>query len=227
MSSQSLASLVEALKEIDYLQQANPSPYGAVPAQPNVTRTIGRSSVVLLSSHFERYFYRVNEEAVDVVNVTAITGQRLSELLRLVHSRSVVDDLAKIAWEKRADKLMEFTLTEAWLWDSQSTGALEHNRILAWMKTPKPGEIKRFYKYWGIEDIFGAITKTPHAKTHFWLKLTELVDKRNNIAHGDLTTEATQADVKVYTDVVKNFCTRADRALARQIARSLAISRPW
>ncbi len=74
MGSQSLAALSIAIHEISLLQQVNPSPFGAQPSRPDITRAIGRASVVLLSSHFERYFYAINEEAVGVVNSCGVTG---------------------------------------------------------------------------------------------------------------------------------------------------------
>ena len=36
-------------------------------------------------------------------------------------------------------------------------------------------------------------------------KIQELVDKRNNIAHGDLTAEATYQDIASYRKVVWTF----------------------
>jgi hypothetical protein len=46
-----------------------------------IARAVGRAQVVLLSSHFERYFYAVNEEAVDFVNAKHISATVLSSRL--------------------------------------------------------------------------------------------------------------------------------------------------
>jgi hypothetical protein len=65
MPSAAVVSLRAAVQEVAILQAANPSPTGSAPQKPDLTRVIGRACVVLLSSHFERYIYAVNEEAVD------------------------------------------------------------------------------------------------------------------------------------------------------------------
>ena len=48
---------------------------------------------------------------------------------------------------------------------------------------------------WGIEDIFKAITRTPVHRRRLRMRIEELVEKRNNIAPGDLTVEAQYLDV--------------------------------
>ena len=223
MASDALAALLLALEEVDLLQQLNPTPTGAAPRQPDVTRAVGRACVVLLASHFERYIRNVNEEAVSKVNLIGIAGSQLPQPLRLLHSKSMIEDLAATTWdnESRATKLALLAQTETWLWLPSETGWLDHGRLLAWMKTPKPEQIRRYYGYWGIADIFGEITYRPHTREHLWLKIDELVGKRNNIAHGDTSTEATQADVRTYSKVVETFCVRADRRLGRRLGRLL------
>jgi hypothetical protein len=72
MSSRALQSLLIALEEVGDLQRANPTPTGAAPSQPETTRAIGRASVVLLSSHLERYIRNLNEEAVEFVNSAGV-----------------------------------------------------------------------------------------------------------------------------------------------------------
>ncbi len=229
MASHALDALLAALSEVDLLQQANPTPLGAAPNRPALTRAVGRASVVLLSSHFERYIRNVNEEAVGCVNSCGVVGNQLPEPLRLLHSRTVIEELASTSWDvpARATKLTQFAQTDMWLWGPNGTGTLEHGRLLGWMRTPKPEEVRRYYRYWGIDDIFTMITYKPTTRSHMWLKLTEMVEKRNNIAHGDLATEATQADVRSYAKVVKQFCVRSDRHLSRRLSKLLSTPAPW
>src|SRR6478672_10162590 len=105
MASSSLAGLLKGLDEVRELQRANPTPTGSVPAQPQVTRAIGRASVVILSSHFERYLYAVNEEACEVLNAHGVQGAQFPESFRLLHTRKSIDDLSETQWTGRAAQL--------------------------------------------------------------------------------------------------------------------------
>ena len=95
------------------------------------------------------------------------------------------------------------------------------------MKAPKPQSLIRYYKYWGIDDIFTAITRSTASRTQLWLAVQGLVDLRNNIAHGDFAAQTTPADVKRYLNFAKTFCERADGKMSVAISRSLQIARPW
>src|SRR3712207_2463702 len=102
MPSSALGALVVAVQEVDELLRAASGGNLAALARLRRARVVGRASVVLLSSHFERYFYAVNEEACGYLNAASVAGDRLPEILRLVHSRPSIEDLAATAWERRA-----------------------------------------------------------------------------------------------------------------------------
>jgi hypothetical protein len=228
MPSGALQMLSQALVEIEDLERGNPSKFGRKPVDPALTRAIGRASVVLLSSHFERYVHAVNEEATEYINRQQVPAAKFPEQLRLLHTKLPVDELGLCAWENRSTKLTGFVDNDGWLWSSgATTGLLQHARLLLWMKSPKPDSLIRFYKYWEIDDIFRSITNTSHTYQDLRLRLRELVEKRNNIAHGDVTAEATQHDVRLYSKAVWNFCSRADRKLAMRIRDLLQVQRPW
>lgn len=224
--SSALSALLAALPEVDHLLGA----YS--PTQPlrrtERAQAIRRATTVVLSSHYERYVYAVNEEAVDAVNAAAVLSERLPRDLRLYHTKPAVERLAGTSWEAepRVTALESFVREEAWLWIEGSSGGLQHGRLLEFMTAPKPDAVRRYFRTWDIPDIFSAITRTPHVRAKVYVGLLDLVDKRNAIAHGDVGVVPTHHDVVKYRGAVRTFCTRADKALARRMEQLLGV-RPW
>lgn len=228
MPSQSLQSLSDALAEIPELSSVGTAVRGLDRTKAlRRVRAIGRGQIVLLSSHFERYVYAINEEAVAVLNASGVQSAMLPEALRLLHSARAVDEMSLMQWPNRGPALEKFMRTDGWLWRPPSAGQIEHDRLLTWMKAPHAAEIVRYYRYWKIEDIFTSVTRTKPNRTFLYLSIQELVDKRNEIAHGDYNAQATSTDIARYVMAVRKFCTRADRVLARALARIRGGVRPW
>jgi hypothetical protein len=225
--SASLEGLDRALAEIVDLRRADESTDGASSATLKLARAVGRSQVVLLSSHFERYLHAVNEEAIAFVNASGVSAATLPDSLKVLHSKQPIDHLAETGWEQRAEHLTKFVTSDGWLWGVGEVGTLTPARLLAWMKAPKPESLVRYYRYWGIQNIFEMITRSPVTKNRLWLGIQELVDKRNNIAHGDFLAQATQLDIQRYLQSVRVFCGRADLRLAAVITRLCRGARPW
>lgn len=225
MPSAALFTFQNALEEIeDLIVVARPS---LRRGDLRTARAVGRAQAVLLSSHFERYFYTINEEAVTFLNAKSLDSTALPDSLKLLHSKYPIDDISATGWENRSEKLATFIVEDGWLWQSNRHGALSHERLLAWLSAPKPADLRRYYRYWNIDDIFTSITRRPSARGQRWLGVQELVDIRNSIAHGDFAAQPTQRDIQRYLNSARTFCERADRALARALGRLTAGDRPW
>lgn len=122
----------------------------------------GRACVVLLSSHLDRYVYAINEEAIDWLNSQLCTLANFSENFLLQHSKNAVDDLANRSWEKRGTALRSFVASHGPVWAADGTsGSLDAGAMLAWMKSPTPESLERFYRLYGVSNIFGSVTRKP------------------------------------------------------------------
>jgi RiboL-PSP-HEPN len=227
MSSAALEAFYRASDEVLDFKRSGFWTASPRAAALRMARATGRSQVVLLSSHFERYFRGVNEEAVSFINTTGIPPTLLPIELKVLHSKVPIDLLGGTNWEHRADKLEEFVSGDAWLWGGGVNGALSHSRLLIWMKSPKPADLIRYYRYWGIQDIFSSVTRTGLTRNRLWLGIQEFVDKRNNIAHGDFAAQATHSDVVRYLSSARRFCSRADPRLRKVLARLSGGVAPW
>lgn len=183
--------------------------------------------MVLLCSHYERYLRSVIEETVAAINTADVPGTSLTTELRLRHSFVAAERLVEREWTKRQERLAAFIASEAWLWGGSPKADLTAKSLLSWMKAPAPNNVVKLYRLWGIPDIFTRITRFDHTRRTLWLDLQSLVDKRNNIAHGDFAAEATRGDVERYRDTVARFCDRADRALAQKIRVQLGLLLGW
>ena len=226
MASNALLALFTGLVEVQDLQRANPTPRGGISMRPRVTRAINRASVVMLSSHLEKYLHAVNEEATMLLNSVPISATRLPDIMKLQHSQQPITQLSATQWDNRAAHLTAFASGDGWLW-SNGTGQLAHERLIMWMKTPKTRRIARLFRLWGIADIFAEITRSQLTRQRLVLKLDELVEKRNNIAHGDIHVDATPTDLTEYRQRVSEFCSRADRRLARVLVRQFGVGCGW
>lgn len=228
MASLAYNAFVAALVEVLDLRDASARKSNLLNPEINrMRRSASRGAIVLLSSHFERYIYGINEEAVTFINDRAISATSLANDLRLLHSKAPLDELAEMDWLNREPKLRDFLATDGWLWGSSTNGALSHSRLLAWMKSPKPENLVRYYRYWGIADVFSAITRTRSTSRNLRLGILELVEKRNSIAHGDFNAVASKSDITRYINSAQIFCERADIQLARAIGRICNTERPW
>ncbi len=229
MVSRALQSLYDGIDEIDALQRANPTPAeGGGLTRPEITRAMGRAEVVLLSSHLEQFIYGLTEDSVAFVVDEAVVAENIPLAVRLQNVRVPLDQLLETQWDNRADQLLAYTDQHAPLWAvGTPVQHLDADRILMWMKSPNPRSLTKAFKMWGIADIFSAITtKAKHRNRLRW-RIDELVTKRNNIAHGDFTVEATHLDVGSYRRAVREFCERADKQMSRRLAALAGTERPW
>jgi hypothetical protein len=187
-----------------------------------------RACTVLLCSHFERYLYALNEETTEHLNSLSLLSEKLPEYLKLLQTRPVVDSLALQAWDKRSPKLEEFAREFSAMWTPGSPiGNLDHAPFLAWMKSPKVSNLIRYFRQFGLVDIFSQICRSPASEREMKRELQSLVDLRNGIAHGDQSAQPEATEVTEFRRAVDRFASRTDRVFSGHLARTFGGAKPW
>ena len=224
--SKALRELRLAVPEVQTLLDAMPPIKRGVSTNPDLTKALSRSSVLLLNSHLEQYVRALNDEAVSFVNAAGTLGSALPCALRLKHSREPIDVLARANWDNREDLLAAFVASDGALW-SNGTSTLEAARLFQGFRSPKPKTIVQYFKAWAIADIFTEITRVSSSRSDLWLRIQSLADKRNSIAHGDANESATTGDIRKYRKAVLTFAERTDRVFAHQVRSLCGSGLPW
>lgn len=231
MSSSALGDLLLGVREVRALR-------GFPPKHPSRTATSHlreeariahrRACVVLLSSHYERYIYALNESVVDFLNGSQILSVEVPIEIRLLQVKTVVDELAKTEWSRRGDRLNDLFSQFSSHWQpSEAISGLQASANLEWMKSPKIGDVKRYFRYFGVEDIVRVVTRNEATRRAMGRQLQSLVDARNGIAHGDQTIQPDPAEISDYLAAVEAFCVRVDKVMAQRLGRLAGSAPPW
>jgi hypothetical protein len=131
-------------------------------------------------------------------------------------------------WDNRESDLLGFMSIHASMWTPASNvSTLIAPPFLESMKAPKAKEIIKYFRLFGIQDIFASITHTTAGRNRLVRGVEGLVDSRNGIAHGDQTVMPVRTDLTVYVNVVRDFCSRADRVLCKELAQLTGQGAPW
>lgn len=231
MSSSALQELQVGLQEVLALRQHPPRLSGSRRSNPAILRaTVAhrRACVVLLCSHFERYLYALNDLVVDYLNQCALPSSDIPIRIRLLQARRPINAMSQKQWDNREQDLLSFVTQHAPMWDPRAkVQSLSASPILESMKSPKIDDILKFFKLFGINDIFAMITVKKTGRTRLIRGLAALVDSRNGIAHGDQTVMPESTELTTYVYVVRDFCTRADKALGTSLRRMTKLAAPW
>jgi hypothetical protein len=160
-----------------------------------------RGSVVLLSSHLERYVESLVVEAVDALNLASLTADVIPEVLQL----AVISEPVRQAHEtkdsaKKASKLRALVDGYAWFWEATQACKLSSEVLIRSFDNPLPERIRVILRNFGISDAVGlavAQYENPDRRL-IEAKVQELVEKRNAVAHTGMTFDLTKADVVSY-----------------------------
>lgn len=226
-SSKALTDLLDNLEEIRLLQSIIEISATKLPTVGEIKRenSVNRAAIVLLSSYFERYIYAINEEVCLLANTNGIKSQLISEDIKLLHAKYDFDLIQEMQWVNRLGSLMEYSNSTAWLFIDNSIGIIDHNKLLTYMKSPNTKNVHRYYKMWGISNIFSSCSMgNRRIEGKIRGRLEEMVTKRNSIAHGDANVTVSSKSLESSIRTIRVFCKSADKELIDIVNRLCYLS---
>lgn len=228
MSSQSFQDLTARLTEVKTLAGLDPSRAGDN-TQAHVSNAINRACVLLLSAHLEGFIEDLVQEGLDFVVANGCPVDHLPLILRALHAERHLRELEPMKDRNaRAPRIQRLFQEESALWvvgSAVQAAMIKQALVRAEMSNPGSNEIKAFLRYLDV-DIEGSLKAA--GEMHLLGRVNGLIQKRNEVAHGEVSATATALDVDTYVQVVADLCRHIEDAVARgvrDLCRLTAL--PW
>jgi hypothetical protein len=228
MTSTALADLEVRLNEVRLLAQMDPR-RREVNSKAPVSNAVNRACLVLLCAHLEGFLEDLVVEALDTMAQLRTPVAQLPMALRALH---VEEHLRRIEPLKdrnaRAPHIERMFQIEASLWERGAcltVSMLRPKTVCAEMSNPGSKQVRRFLS---ILDVDISQFLRDEGATDLLGRIDGLVSRRNAIAHGDLSTNATFIDVDLYIELVRRIADAAEAATASTVQRICGLNQlPW
>lgn len=217
--------------EVIELLRASPNDVNqlASPVHRQLANALHRGSVVLLSSHLERYIETLVVESIDAINLARLPATSLPESLLLKSiepALSTAHEATKRS--KKASLLKELAGDYTWFWDDVTPCKLSSAALVDDFSNPLPTRINRLFLVFNIDNVVGkavGLSKDP-GRAIVEAKVRELVEKRNSVAHTGMTFDVTRQDVIMYFRCTYRLVRGIDIVVGNSI-QSLTRTWPW
>lgn len=179
-----------------------------------------RAAVVLLVSHFESLLKAIAEEYVDAVGTGNVVSNRLPQGLKEAHTLPKLESIVTSRDELQRSILLRKIGNIATLWNDGAKppkGALSAATFARLVTSAKAETINNIFDRMGNSsrvcdgDIEMVDVNGDVVTASIELSLRDVVDCRNDIAHGKADKKPTPADVQRYLDFLRTFSERLER----------------
>ncbi|MBS3179905.1 MULTISPECIES: MAE_28990/MAE_18760 family HEPN-like nuclease [unclassified Pseudoclavibacter] len=191
-------------------------------ATTDMEKVVCRASVVLLVAHFEGYLKDLALEYVDQVDAMDYESQMLPFALRDLHVQPRIDEISATRDGQQKRKLLEKLHGSSVLFASgakPSKGTLKSAVLARRVTSARPDVIDQMFAYMGSLDKpcdgaldFESVTTGELVTRNIRFSLEEVVQCRNDIAHGDAGRSPTREDATSYSEFLLHFARRLHRA---------------
>lgn len=204
---------VEEVKTLVRLAKAESRARGPLANAP-AARALCRAAVVLLSSRIEGYVEDLAEVIVCRIVERQVPKRVLSPRLRYYCSKDLIDEIRDTRDpDKVAEKIETMFRRDEDIWcdADKFQKDLPLERVMAGFSTPRFREIRRFIARFGYRDYKGDLEGRLRADFRPCVNMVNnVVEQRNQIAHGNMRASSTPLDVTVMLELVQVFCRTTD-----------------
>lgn len=212
-----LDSFQEGTTEVEILQRLATEAGTGVAEQTNA---LCRAAVVLLVSHFEAFLKTIAEEFVDTVGAGNIPSGQLPAGLRLAHTLPQLESIVGTGDEVQRASLLKKLGSVSQLWNDEAKppkGALQAKTFARLVTSANTEVINDLFSRMGNKglvcdgdlDVPADNGEVRVVSIDFGLR--DVVQCRNDIAHGKSDRKPTAADVTRYMQFLLAFATRLQR----------------
>ena len=204
---------VEEVRTLVRLAKAESRAKGPLENAPTA-RALCRAAVVLLSSRIEGYVEDLGEIIVCRIVERQVPKRVLSPRLMYYCSKDVIDEICDTKDpDKVAGKMVTIFRRDKDIWCDKDSfeEELPLERIVAGFSTPRFGEIRRFIARFGYRSYKSDLERQLRARFRPCVNMVNnVVEQRNQIAHGNIGTTSTPLDVTDMLGLVQVFCRTTD-----------------
>jgi hypothetical protein len=221
---ESYSEFIDSLREVETLLAARPAaPLGSGSTashtrERELVNAITRACVVMLVSHFEGFVKAALTELIDEICQAKPPARRLPEGLLELHTRERLQEIFGTEGPDRIHRTRRLFTTYAQLWDADravNPHLLSAKLLTRQFTNAKPEILDTVFSLLDVNDVIteadshvnAAILARGDGATSLKVdvKLTEIVERRNKIAHGDRDEKPTPFEVESYMVFVKDL----------------------
>ena len=232
---ESLEEFRDSLREVETLLSLNPheSLDGGIhsnSASRDLANAITRSCTVMLVAHFEGFVKSGLTELIDEICLAKPPARRVPEALLELHTRERIQEIFGTEGPERIQRTRRLFALYAPLWDDDRAinPQILSAKILARQFTSaKPEVLVEVFSLLGVNDLSGQLDDQVNrasagrgesgSSIKVSLKLTEIVERRNKIAHGDKNEKPTSTEVKGYMEFLQDVADCLSGILEKRI----------
>ncbi|MFD5824298.1 MAE_28990/MAE_18760 family HEPN-like nuclease [Lentzea sp. NPDC060358] len=218
VGTEAIGDFIESVQEVELLLRADEAPENALPSpgerrnRRDLKNALCRAGLLMLVAHFEGYVKAALAEFLDEVNGAKPPSRRIPDSLLELFTRDRIQEILRLDdGTQRIHKTRKLFNVYSVLWDDDRAvnPSLLSSRVLARQFTNAKAEsLEHVLGLIGVEDALQRVEvavrkrlddNSPEAtRVNLSAKLKEIVEKRNRIAHGDLTEKPTVPEVRAY-----------------------------